>query len=69
MYNLLATELLGMPLVAWGGLTVLSVLIIQILIGNHIIKVDFKYHKTIAYILLGLALVHGLGALVYIFGR
>lgn len=55
-------------LVALGGFTVLIVLIIQILIGKKVIKVDFKYHKTVAWVLLGLALVHATAALIYIFG-
>jgi hypothetical protein len=68
MKTLVATTFLGMPLVAWGGLTVLAVLVIQILIGFRIIKIDFKYHKFVALALLALALVHGTAALIYIFG-
>lgn len=67
MKTLVASTVLGMPLVAWGGLTVLTVLIIQILIGTRVLKIDFKYHKIIAFVLLGLALIHGLSALIYIF--
>jgi len=68
MKSLIATTFLGMPLVAWGGITVLTVLVVQILIGMRILKVDFKYHKPVAFTLLGLALVHATAALIYIFG-
>lgn len=54
-------------LVALGGFTVLLVLIVQILIGKRVIKIDFKYHKTVAWVLLGLALVHMTAALIYLF--
>lgn len=53
-------------LVALGGLTVLIILITQILIGLRVIKVDFKYHKLVAWILLGFALIHATAALIYI---
>lgn len=68
MKSIVATTFLGMPLVAWGGVTVLTVLIIQMLVGLRIVKVDFKYHTYIAWALLGLALVHATAALIYIFG-
>lgn len=68
MKSIVATTFLGMPLVAWGGVTVLTVLIVQMLVGLRIVKVDFKYHTYIAWTLLVLALIHATAALIYIFG-
>lgn len=68
MRTIVATTFLGLPLVAWGGVTVLTLLVIQMLIGLRIIKVDFKYHTVVAWTLLGVALVHATAAFIYIFG-
>jgi cytochrome b561 len=68
MKTLVATTFLGLPLVAWGGVTVLTLLGVQILIGLRLIKVDFKYHTYLAWILLSVALIHATAALIYIFG-
>jgi len=57
-----------LTLIALGGLTVLTLLIIQILIGLRILKIDFKYHKVVAWALMLLALIHASVALIYIFG-
>ena len=68
MRTLVATIILGLPLVAWGGLTVLAFLVIQMFVGLRIIKIDFKYHAVIAWTLLGVALVHAGAALIYLLG-
>ena len=68
MKEIVSSVFLGMPLVAWGGLVTLILLITQILIGTRIIKVDFKYHTYVAWILLTTALIHGTAALIFIFG-
>jgi len=68
MKALVSIIFLGMPLVAWGGLTVLTMLIIQILVGTRVLPINFKYHKYIAFTLLALALVHAAAALIFIFG-
>jgi len=68
MKELVSTTFLGMPLVAWGGVVVLSLIIIQVLIGAKVLKVNFRYHRINGFIILGVALVHATAALIYIFG-
>ena len=62
-------KLLGLPLVAWGGITVLTLVTIQVLIGARVLKTGIKYHKTLGFIILGLAFVHGFLAMLYILGK
>ena len=69
MYEFVSTVILGLPLVAWGGLVVFTLLLGQILVGKRIIKVDFKYHTYIAWLLLTAAVIHGLAAFIYITGK
>lgn len=69
LHALVSTTFLGLPLVAWGGVTVLTILIIQMLVGLRIIKVDFKYHTYIAWTLLAAALIHAAAAIIFIFGK
>ena len=69
MFELVSTSLLGLPVVAWGGITVLTLLTIQILIGTRVLKVDFKYHKYLAWALLAFALVHTTAAFIFIVGK
>ena len=51
-----------------GGLTLLVLIVVQILIGNHKLKVNFKYHKYLAYAILVLGLLHGMFGIVYLLG-
>lgn len=66
MKELVSTNFLGLPLVVWGGLLTLSLLVIQVLIGYRLIKVDFKYHKVLAIVLIIAALFHGSAALIFV---
>lgn len=66
--TLVSTIFLGMPLVAWGGLITLTLLIVQMLIGLRLVRVDFKYHTYMGWTLFVVAIFHGLAALIYIFG-
>jgi len=68
MKDIISQTFLGMPLVAWGGIVVLCLLFFQILVGTRVIKIDIKYHTYIAWTLLVTACIHGLAALIYIFG-
>jgi len=68
MRDIIASTFLGMPLVAWGGLFTLSLVVLQVLMGAKILKVNFKYHRINGYLILGVALVHATAALIYIFG-
>ncbi len=60
---------LGLPYVAYGGIFLFILLMAQILIGTHAIKVDFKYHKLLAWIIIIFAAVHGLLGFIYIVGK
>ena len=64
-----AYKILGLPLVAWGGITVLTLVTLQVLIGTRIIKSGIKYHKTLGLVILGLGFVHGILAMIYIMGK
>ena len=54
-------------LIAAGGLTLLTLIVIQILLGLHKININFKYHRLIAFAILILGLIHGVAGLIYIF--
>lgn len=57
-------------MVAAGGLTLLATLAFQVLLGLR--KITFKgplhmkVHKAVAYVLLGLAALHGLAGLAFV---
>ncbi|MFH1722683.1 MAG: hypothetical protein ABH950_08790 [Candidatus Altiarchaeota archaeon] len=61
------TEVLGLPVIVWGGIISLLMLSVAFLSGylnargNHIIP--FKYHKPLAVIALICAIGHGLLAI------
>lgn len=60
------------PLIVAGGLTLLSAIVLQLLIGYR--KIHFrgplhlKVHKWVAWAMLVFALFHAAGAYVYLFG-
>jgi hypothetical protein len=66
LYNVISTPILGLPLFAWGGMFTGILIVIQVLIGTHILKVNFKYHRIGGFVILGLAFIHGLAGLSYI---
>lgn len=55
-----------------GGLTTLTLLIIQVLIGLRVIHfkgaAQFRVHKTFAFVVLAVAAVHATTGLTYAFG-
>lgn len=55
-----------------GGLTMATLLIIQVLIGLRVIHfkgaLHLRVHKTFAFVLLGAAALHGTAALTYFQG-
>lgn len=55
-----------------GGLTTLTLLVTQVLIGLRVIHfkgtVQFRVHKTFAFVVLAVAAVHATTALTYAFG-
>ena len=53
------------------GLTLLVLLVFQILVGMRKIKFGrqtWKYHKWVAFTILGLAAVHGLLGALFVYG-
>ena len=68
MKALVSTLFLGLPIFAWGGLVVLTLVIIQVLIGAKILKVDFRYHRINGFVILALALIHATAALIFLLG-
>jgi hypothetical protein len=56
-------ELLGLPMIGWGGIISITLLIATFLTGylNHrgIRIIPFKYHKPLAYVTLVVAVIHG----------
>lgn len=66
LYNLVSTPIFGLPLFAWGGMFTGLIIIIQVLIGMHVLKVNFKYHRIGGFVILGLAFIHGISALSYL---
>jgi hypothetical protein len=54
-----------------GGLTLFALVVFQVLVGLRKIKFGRKhtlYHRYIAYAILGVATVHGLLAIVFLYG-
>jgi len=68
MKEVVSTIFLGMPLVAWGGIVTLTLVVFQVLIGSKVIKVNFKYHRIGGFVILGVAILHATAALIYILG-
>lgn len=55
---------LGMPLIAWGGLLTLLCLFATAYIGYRVHNglLDFKYHKIAVIVTITIALIHGIVA-------
>ena len=57
------TIILGFPVLIWGGLLTLSMFLLSASVGflnTHGIRIiKFKHHKTIAYLAIAIALIHG----------
>lgn len=59
-------SIFGLPLLAWGGLTVGALIIATLLSGLK--RAPLKIHQALAYVTVAFALVHGLiGLLLVIF--
>lgn len=51
--------LLGQPLHLWLGILLLLMIIFQIAVAKRILKVPFKWHRIVGYLVLFVALLHG----------
>jgi hypothetical protein len=55
---------LGINIILWFGVINLLLILFQLFSGLHLIKVNFKIHKTFGIILFFTAFIHGIYALV-----
>lgn len=66
--DIVSIPFFGLPLFAWGGMFTFLLIVLQVLIGARIIKVDFRIHRVNGFVILALALLHGTAALSYLLG-
>lgn len=66
--QLIATPVLGLPAFAWGGVTILLLIVIQVLIGAKVLKVNFMIHRVNGFVILSFAILHATAALIYLLG-
>ena len=58
----------GQPIHLWLGMILLLCVIFQILVARQILKIPFKWHRIMGYVILLLALIHGFIAMALSFG-
>lgn len=58
----------GQPIHLWLGMLLLLCVIFQVLVAKQILKVPFKWHRIMGYVILLLALIHGFIAMALSFG-
>ncbi len=58
----------GQPIHLWLGMILLLCVIFQVLVAKQILKVPFKWHRIMGYVILLLALIHGSIAMALSFG-
>jgi hypothetical protein len=51
--------ILGQPLHFWLGILLFLCILFQIAVAKKIIKIPFKWHRIMGYVILILAFVHG----------
>lgn len=51
--------LLGQPLHLWLGILLFLMIVFQILVAKRILKIPFKWHRTVGYLILFVAIIHG----------
>ena len=66
------TVILGLPAIIWGGMLTLAMFVLAASVGflnTHGIRIiKFKHHKTIAYIAIAMAVIHGSMAMLSYLG-
>ena len=55
--------ILGQPLHLWLGILLFLLVIFQIVVAKRILKIPFKWHHIGGYVILLLAIMHGLIAI------
>lgn len=58
---------LGLPTFAYGGVALGLLVIFQVMIGSRIIKVNFKVHRIMGYLILAGAVFHGIVATLFLY--
>ena len=61
MEQLITARFLGLPLIGWGGIFTLVLLITTFITGLR--KAPLKFHRRLAYATVTLAIFHGLAGL------
>lgn len=51
--------ILGFPLHLWLGILLLISIIFQILVAKKVLRIPFKWHRVMGYVILALAVIHG----------
>ena len=59
--------ILSLPLHLWLGILLFLLIIFQILVAKKILPVPFRWHRIMGYVILLLAMIHGLlaGGLIW----
>lgn len=52
--------IMGQPLHLWLGILLLLLVVFQILVAKRILKIQFKWHRIMGYVILVLAVTHGI---------
>ncbi len=60
--------ILGLPLHFWLGIALFLSIVFQIAIAKKLIRVNFKVHRVLGYVILLLAAIHGFIAIGLSFG-
>jgi len=55
--------IMGKPLHLWLGILLLVLIILQIAVAKRILPISFYWHRIMGYVILLLAIIHGLIAL------
>lgn len=52
--------ILGKPLHLWLGILLFILVVIQIALAKRILPIPFRWHRIMGYVILVLAIIHGL---------
>jgi hypothetical protein len=58
----------GAPLHLWLGIILFLCIVFQILVAKKVIRINFKWHRVTGYVILVLAVIHGLIGIGLYFG-
>lgn len=55
--------ILGLPFHLWLGISALVLVILQVATGKRLLAIPFAWHRRLGYVLLLLALMHGVSVI------